>query len=116
MEKPIENKGTPEKSLAVIGVVGLILNGIFLLGILPVFNFFVFLLILFPVIGVFPLSIPIVSITLGICGIAKHFEKNNQNKKIRYLVINIINVAVPLITIITFMVLLSTGVLVIRFM
>ena len=112
----MEKTNTSEKAAARIGIVGLILNLIFIVVCLPFFNVIIFMTILFPVLGLIPLLFPFVGITLGICGIANHFDKENQNKKTKYLVINIINVLIPIITIATITILLSTGVVVIRFM
>lgn len=112
----MEKTNNSEKVIARIGIVGLILNLLFIFVCLPFFNFVILVLILFPVVGLIPLLFPFVSITLGICGIAKHFDKTKEKTKTSYLVINIINVLLPIIVIVTFSILLSTGVVVIRFM
>ncbi len=112
----MEKTNASEKVIARFGIAGLILNLIFIAVCLPFFNIIVFMTILFPVLGLIPLLLPFLGITLGICGIANHFDKANKNKKTRYLVINIINAVLPIIVIATITILLSTGVVVIRFM
>lgn len=107
----MENKNKVEKRLAIWG---LVLNSLFLLY-LPILNVVIILSIVFLPIGIIALLVPISSTTLGIVGICKHTTAKEKDKT-RYFVINIINAVLPIVTIAVVIFLLSTNILVIRFM